>query len=533
MKISRLLIIAGCIGTVLAGCQKFGEEYYKGLVPQDYYRVLSFKESGAKTMELTVDDATASCSFSVLRGGIDIETSSTAKLEILSQAELDARWNAPLGTKYQVLPNDLFELEGAEMLFERKQSNASAVITVKPAEIFAKSRTFQSGEEYVLPLKLVSETDSVNVNKSEMLLRFNVSPIVVSFTKSQVYPEMFSSQSQSKVYLEYEKTGNSAVDVSLSLMSAEEIAASYPSLAAEGYQIVDPENYSLTGSASLQNQKGEISFTVYPDKINAQKQSAGFNSVLLIPLKMTTSSDIAETRNDKVILYCFHTLCEEIQPVPGSYWGYAMEYVQMKPFDMLYGTGCCNAWGEHIMMYDGNMGTGWLTYIENGYQGSGNFGNPFVVLDFRSAILLSEIGFVPLDNSTNCRPYKITYYGTNDETVSGVQFTDSERRLMSGTDNVEGNSGYIALDRKMREHDRTVSWEKIAVVEDAMTVQPGEDRYVWTAVPSSLIENRTKYRYFKLEVTSPDPSTGRQGDRTRIVELGIRKVVMYNGTKID
>ena len=88
MKISRLLIIAGCIGTVLAGCQKFGEEYYKGLVPKDYYRVLSFKESGAKTMELTVDDATASCSFSVLRSGIDIETSSTAKLEILSQAEL-------------------------------------------------------------------------------------------------------------------------------------------------------------------------------------------------------------------------------------------------------------------------------------------------------------------------------------------------------------------------------------------------------------------------------------------------------------
>ena len=103
---------------------------------------------------------------------------------------------------------------------------------------------------------------------------------------------------------------------------------------------------------------------------------------------------------------------------------------------------------------------------------------------------------------------------------------------MSGTDNVEGNGSYIMLDAKMREHDATIQWEEIAKLENAMYIRPGEDRYIWTEVPQTLIENKRKYRYFKIEITSPNPSSGRIGDRSRICELGIRKVVMYNGMKM-
>ena len=535
MEMKKINIFGIFMAALLAGvsCQKFGEDYYKSLVPGGYHKVLSFKESGSQVMQMSVDDPSFEYQISVLRGGVDVVSECKASIKVMTQDELDSQWNVPLGTKYRILPEELYSMTGTDMLFAESQTSLNAKVSVEPGGIYARSKSLADGQEYVLPLCLVSEEDSVNVNKRDILLRFNVSPIVVSFNKTVMYPEMFSTQSSAKVYIEYEKEGKSPVEVKLSTMTSEEIASQYSSLALEGYEVVEPSSYTLPESVTIESEKGEISLTVRPDAINRQKQSLGFNKVLVIPVKMTTTSDIAKTKNSNVVMYCFHTLCEEIDAIPGSYWGYAMEYLNMKPVDVLYGTGCCNAWGEHIMMLDGNQGTGWLTYIEDGYSGSRNFGKPFIVLDFRSEILLSEIGFMPLDpNSTNCRPYAITYYGTNQDPLGNVTFSDSEHRLMSGTDNVEGNGSYIMLDAKMREHDATIQWEEIAKLENAMYISPGEDRYIWTEVPQTLIENKRKYRYFKIEITSPDPSSDRIGDRSRICELGIRKVVMYNGMKM-
>ena len=86
-------------------------------------------------------------------------------LEVLTQDEVDVEYNDKQGTNYRVLSKDMYVIVDEAVSILGDETGKTIRVTFKPKKIYGAIKEGGANVEYVLPVHLVSASDSVNADK--------------------------------------------------------------------------------------------------------------------------------------------------------------------------------------------------------------------------------------------------------------------------------------------------------------------------------------------------------------------------------
>lgn len=149
----------------------------KNIIPAEFDTIIGFKNAGKKTVNLYKTGADTSFSLTILKGGTNTNSTPKASLEVMSAGELE-EYGALLGVKYHLLPSSMYEISETGVDFKSNEQYLNRTITFKTNDILPYLETTS---DVVLPVRLVSSTDSVNADNNLFFLSMNVLVPTISF----------------------------------------------------------------------------------------------------------------------------------------------------------------------------------------------------------------------------------------------------------------------------------------------------------------------------------------------------------------
>lgn len=167
IKVLPSLLLGAYIAFTLQACEE--EFSYENLVEKQWHKILSIKESGEQTITLSGKATAGSTTKSVivLKGGSKKSATAAATLAVISTAELNVLFP---DNSYQIISTDMYDFD-KEVRFAADEAGKQIPITLNQSAIVQLVRG-NANTTMVLPLKLVSQVDSVNANKNYTLLTF-------------------------------------------------------------------------------------------------------------------------------------------------------------------------------------------------------------------------------------------------------------------------------------------------------------------------------------------------------------------------
>lgn len=167
MKI-RTILLAG--GLVLLGACSESKYDLDQLVPEEYHKILYVNNSGKQEMTLYDTDADNLYTLSVIKTGSDPSLTAAATIKVLTQAELDAEYSVPEAVNYKLIGTDAYSLAATSVDFSSADRYKLIDIALKP-QVVKTAMESNPDAVWVLPLKIISETDSINAEKNELFLQ--------------------------------------------------------------------------------------------------------------------------------------------------------------------------------------------------------------------------------------------------------------------------------------------------------------------------------------------------------------------------
>ncbi len=153
---------------------------YSDLIPEEYRKIVYFKNSGWVDLELFARSEYEH-TLTIVKAGGDPSLEADCQIEIIQQQELTETYGEADNRNYRVLPAGTYRMPERKFRIPAGEFYTSSKVTIDPAEIL-KLQEMQPDAEFVLPLRLLSDTDSVNVNSNTMLFRVSdISTPVLKF----------------------------------------------------------------------------------------------------------------------------------------------------------------------------------------------------------------------------------------------------------------------------------------------------------------------------------------------------------------
>lgn len=162
----------------------------ENLVPQEYHKILYVNNSGKQEMTLYDTGEDYTYTLSVIKTGSDPTLTANAQINVLSQEEVDQLYSNPEAVNYKVLSEESFSLETADLVFTSEDHSKSVNVSVNSTKVKALIESNPEAK-WVLPLRVTSQTDSVNAAKNELFLQITgvVTPNVGFFVQSEEVKE--------------------------------------------------------------------------------------------------------------------------------------------------------------------------------------------------------------------------------------------------------------------------------------------------------------------------------------------------------
>lgn len=166
------LLTCGCVS-------RFTPE---SLVGDAWHTVLNIKNSGEQTMSLTMKSETATFDLTLLKVGSEPNYVSKATLKVMDYARMSEILQYG---DYSILDASLFDFN-PDIEFAPEETGKFVTITIRQKQVLENLRNHPE-TEFILPLILVSDRDSVNVNKNYTFLGFRDGNV-----SKQISPASFS-----------------------------------------------------------------------------------------------------------------------------------------------------------------------------------------------------------------------------------------------------------------------------------------------------------------------------------------------------
>lgn len=161
------------------------ESSYEDLIPEEYSKVLYIKNSGQNNLDLYNDGSNVDYSFTVIKTGRDPMATAQAKVTVMTQDQIDqdARYK---GNNYVVLNQDCYTLR--DMGLEFGSSDMYKIINFQliPDNILAQESAEDNNANsiFILPIRLISDTDAINMEQRDIILKPLVKPLGFQFEKT-------------------------------------------------------------------------------------------------------------------------------------------------------------------------------------------------------------------------------------------------------------------------------------------------------------------------------------------------------------
>ncbi len=178
MKHHILLKIA-CLcgmGMVAVSCDNYDDLY-----PQKYEKILMLKESGVRDITLYTTDEAATFPISIIKTGSNTDLPANVTLRPMTPKELEDYSNEYGTQYYAAIPSDCFSFKESGAAsdsqngidFEYASADKYKLLNVylNPTKVHDFTETLTGNQQAILPLVLVSETDSVSSVADKLFIR--------------------------------------------------------------------------------------------------------------------------------------------------------------------------------------------------------------------------------------------------------------------------------------------------------------------------------------------------------------------------
>ena len=230
----KILFHAASVSWILAGltsCQDINGNYDR-IVPEDYYTVISLKETGVKEVAMSVADRQYDCEVPVLKGGLHVDAVADVILETPGQKWVDENYNEKQGTAYKVITPSMYSVADYHVRIPSGESGKSAHVILDAEKIYAAMQLPENaGSTLVLPVRIASASDKVNEDKDVVILRCSVSPAEVGFEVSSSKIKLPDDEASYKTSIVVGKNGKISTDIRFEMMTQEFLYFSFHHLA--------------------------------------------------------------------------------------------------------------------------------------------------------------------------------------------------------------------------------------------------------------------------------------------------------------
>lgn len=168
MKMRNTFLLAGTL-LLLGACDESKYEL-DNLVPEQYHKVLYVKNSGKQQVTLYDTGEDYKYTFSILKSGSDPSLTANVDIHVLTQEELDTKYSTPEAVNYKLIGTDCYSIEATHLDFSANDRYKPVNVLLNPENIKTAIATNPSAV-WVLPLQVMSESDSINSEKDELFLQ--------------------------------------------------------------------------------------------------------------------------------------------------------------------------------------------------------------------------------------------------------------------------------------------------------------------------------------------------------------------------
>ena len=156
------------LGICAFSLMQTGCDNYDDLIPQEYNTILSLKEEGEQEVVLYRTGSDTEFDVTAMKTGSVPTSEAHATLAAMSEAYFE-RYIQLTGKRYKRLPDECFTITGGTMDYGSTDGWKTAKVIVN----FEKAASLVEAEpgNYVIPILLSSETDSVLSTKCELLYK--------------------------------------------------------------------------------------------------------------------------------------------------------------------------------------------------------------------------------------------------------------------------------------------------------------------------------------------------------------------------
>lgn len=253
MKTNNIsLLLAGGLA-MLAACDSSDYDLIN-LVPEEYHKILYINNAGEQELTLYDTGEIYTYQMSVIKAGSEPTLTASAGIRILTQEEVDEQYSEVEGVDYRIIPETSYTLSATSLDFSSEDRYKLVDITLDPTIIKNSIDEGDAGAEWVLPVELVSEGDSVNTDMDQLFLQITgvVSPSL-GFTSTDVTVASYTYGSLLTVSVPFGlDTDNTGWDITAEVSLGDESAIdTYNRQNNANFQLMPEGTYTLPPTVEL------------------------------------------------------------------------------------------------------------------------------------------------------------------------------------------------------------------------------------------------------------------------------------------
>ena len=286
MKKLLLLLIAAC-GLIFLTVSCGNSEYeFQNLFPEKYHKILYFMSSEKQMLSLSSTQTNYKDSIAVVKGGSDPSLKANVKFEIMSQSLVDSLYGKLEGVNYKVVPQDAYTFDdGQEMSFDKDEIGKYLRFTIHAEKIY-KAMKSNSGAKYVLPIRLVSQTDTIYKYKSVLFIVFDVNSPTIQLQDSDMVKEMYyrTLDIDLSAAMKNYGTNNWNFTCGFNQTGLDDLVKNYNVYHDTSYELLPASSYTLS---DFQFVKGNNNAT---STLSIKRDNLQSDHVYLLPLRLGDTS---------------------------------------------------------------------------------------------------------------------------------------------------------------------------------------------------------------------------------------------------
>lgn len=292
-KLIQTILLVGISGFLLFSCNDDDKD---NIFPDKYVKIFSLKESGVRDLAMNTTQQNVKDSILILRGGGRPNSISNLEIKVLTLEEASVLGGYELD-EIQIVPSDAYEItEGQNIKLEANEDHKYVPITFSPQKIYSGMKEYDDEITWVLPIALVSQTDTINDSQNKILLRFDVrSPLVEWKINEDANAEIIYKTLEYPITLSVAYSEENALDFSctLDVSENEKLVEAYNSSFGTDYKILPTGAYSFD---EFNFKAGDKETTA---TLNLSRTGLQTDETYLLPLKLSTlSTDAIEKTNE-------------------------------------------------------------------------------------------------------------------------------------------------------------------------------------------------------------------------------------------